>query len=79
MTKRFTEKYKRSKSHLANRLLLRVIDRQHRGKNYTIFMIQNWMYGRTPNEVLDKEFELLLLQENEDLAGAFECELEEVA
>jgi hypothetical protein len=76
MTKRFTEKFKRSKSHLANNLLLRVIDQQWRGKNFTIFMVQNWMYGRTPNEILDKEFEKMLLEaRTEDMQDAFEEDL----
>lgn len=76
MTKRFTEKYKRSKSYLANKLLLRVIDRQYRGKNFTIFMVQNWMYGRSPNEILEREFESMLNEECENLADAFESQLE---
>jgi hypothetical protein len=78
MTKRFTEKFKRSKSYLANKLLLKVIDRQYRGKNFTIFMVQNWMYGRSPNEILEVEFERLMQDcEPGSLDAAFEPEFEE--
>lgn len=80
MTKRFEKKFKRSKSHLANLLLLKVIGKQFKGKNFTIYMIQNWMYGRTPNEILEKEFELLMQEvEPESLTDAFEMDELEVA
>lgn len=73
MAKRFSEGYKRQHSHLANKLLLKVIDRQWRGKNFTIFMVQNWIYGRTRNEILETEFLNLMISEDpKSLADAFE-------
>ena len=73
MQKRFTSEFKRSKSYLANKLLIKVLDKQYRGKNVTIYVVQNWIYNRTPNELLEKAFEELLMEvEPEALEDAFE-------
>lgn len=73
MSKRFTEDFKRSKSYLANMLFSRCLDKTYRGRSLSIFVVHNWIYNRTPNELLEVEFENLLNEvEPESLVDAFQ-------
>jgi len=63
---RFTKDYKRSKTDCMNTLLMRVMHRTNNGKAFTIFMINNWMYDRNQNAILDDVFEALMREIDPD-------------
>ncbi|MCF2498345.1 hypothetical protein [Dyadobacter chenhuakuii] len=66
LNERFSKEYKRSKTDCINTIFSRLINRRHNGKDFTIHMITNWIYGRNENEVLDDVFENLMLEVDPD-------------
>lgn len=62
LIKRFTDSYKRSKTAHINTIFSRLINRRHNGKDFTVYMITNWMYGRNENHILDDVFENLMYE-----------------
>lgn len=57
---RFTPEYKKSKTDYINTIFSMLIDKRNNGKDYTVFMITNWMHGRNENAALDDVFEALM-------------------
>jgi len=62
LVERFTPEYKRSKTEYINTIFSRLIYTKHNGKDFTVHMVTNWMYGRNENSALDEVFETLMQQ-----------------
>lgn len=60
MQKKFTNDYKKSKVALLDQLYDAVRGKVVNKKEFTFFMVHNWIYGRNKNLVLEEEFEKLL-------------------